>query len=86
MVSSASTTGAKNTFDQNQQDYFQRIENLDLKTPRIVGFGISNSETFNQATLHANGAIIGSAFVKFLKEHSLEEIPEFIQDILVVSS
>ncbi len=78
MVSSASTTGAKNSFDQDQQQYFQRIKNLSLKTPQIVGFGISNHETFEQATRHANGAIIGSAFVKFLKEHSLEEIPRFV--------
>ena len=83
MVSSASTTGAKNSFDQDQQQYFQRIKNLSLKTPQIVGFGISNHETFEQATRHANGAIIGSAFVKFLKEHSLEEIPRFVDDILV---
>lgn len=83
MVSSASTTGAKNSFDQDQQAYFQRIQDLDLKTPQIVGFGISNHETFEQATRYANGAIIGSAFVKFLQGHSLEEIPRFIGDILV---
>lgn len=82
MVSSASTTGAKNSFDQDQQAYFQRIQDLDLKTPQIVGFGISNQETFQQATRYANGAIIGSAFVKFLEGHSLEEIPRFIGDIL----
>lgn len=83
MVSSASTTGAKNSFDQDQQAYFRRIQDLDLKTPQIVGFGISNHETFQQATRYAKGAIIGSAFVKFLKGHSLEEIPRFIGDILV---
>lgn len=86
MVSSASTTGAKNTFDQGQQNYFQRIEDLNLKTPQIIGFGISNNETFVQATNHSSGAIIGSAFVKFLKEHSIEEIPEFIQEIRGASS
>ena len=82
MVSSASTTGAKNTFDQDQQNYFQRIKDLNLKTPQIIGFGISNNETFLQATNHASGAIIGSAFVKFLKEHPLEEIPTFTKGIL----
>lgn len=82
MVSSASTTGAKNSFDLNQQNYFKRIKDLNLNTPQIVGFGISNNETFKQATRHASGAIIGSAFVKFLKEHSLEEIPKFVKDIL----
>jgi len=82
MVSSASTTGAKNSFDQHQQDYFNRIQDLNLKTPQIIGFGISNHETFKQATQHASGAIIGSAFVKFLTEHSIKEIPRFVEEII----
>lgn len=82
MVSSASTTGARDTFDKEQQEYFDRISKLNLKTPQIVGFGISNHETFRQATAQANGAIIGSAFVKFLKENPIERIPEFINGIL----
>jgi len=82
MVSSASTTGAKNSFDQHQQDYFQRIQDLNLKTPQIIGFGISNHETFKQATQHASGAIIGSAFVKFLTEHTIKEIPSFVEEII----
>lgn len=86
MVSSASTTGAKNSFDQAQEAYFHRIRSLDLKTPQIVGFGISNYETFRQATLNASGAIIGSAFVKFLKENPIERIPEFVNQILNKSS
>lgn len=86
MVSSASTTGSKNSFDQQQQSYFERIESLNLKTPQIVGFGISNHETFLQATKHSSGAIIGSAFVKFIKNNSLNRIPDFVQDILGVSS
>ncbi len=82
MVSSASTTGAKNIFDKDQLTYFQRINDLDLKTPRVIGFGISNNETFVQATDYAHGAIIGSAFVKFLKENPIDQIPEFVSDIL----
>ncbi|MGI9530834.1 tryptophan synthase subunit alpha [Lutimonas sp.] len=81
MVSSASTTGAKNTFDEEQLSYFERINNLELKTPRVIGFGISNKETFEQATAHADGAIIGSAFVKFLKGNSVDAIPEFVKRI-----
>lgn len=86
MVSSASTTGAKNSFDLDQQTYFKRIKELNLKTPQIVGFGISNNETFKQATDHASGAIIGSAFVKFIKEHTINEIPTFVEGILGHSS
>ena len=73
--------GQKTVLIQDQQHYFQRINDLNLKTPRVIGFGISNNETFVQATNYASGAIIGSAFVKFLKQNALDQIPEFIRNI-----
>lgn len=82
MVSSASTTGAKSGFGNIQQNYFKRISDLNLKNPQIVGFGISNKETFLQATTYAKGAIIGSAFIKHLTHRGVEYIDEFIDDIL----
>ena len=82
MVSSASTTGAKSGFGNIQQNYFKRISDLNLKNPQIVGFGISNKETFLQATTYAKGAIIGSAFIKHLTHRGVEHIDEFIDDIL----
>ena len=66
MVSAASTTGAKQGFKADQIDYFSRIEKLDLPLPRLIGFGISSGETFREACRYANGAIIGSAFMKSL--------------------
>ncbi len=81
MVSSASVTGAKFGFGDEQQDYFQRIASLSLKNPQIVGFGISNSETFDQATKSAKGAIIGSAFIKHLTENGTGSIGDFITKI-----
>ena len=55
---------------------------MQLKNPAIIGFGISNSETFNKACEYARGAIVGSAFVKFLgTENYLERIPEFVSSI-----
>src|SRR5690606_28710477 len=81
MVSSASVTGAKNEFGEAQKNYFQRIQSMYLKTPQIVGFGISNSQTFEAATHYANGAIIGSAFVKHINENGTKEIPKFISSI-----
>ncbi len=78
MVSSASVTGAQNSFGSTQSDYFNRIAAMNLKAPQIVGFGISNAETFQQATVSAKGAIIGSAFVKHLTEHGVDKINEFI--------
>ena len=81
MVSSASTTGAKNTFGSEQDDYFERISAMNLKSPQIVGFGISNQETFDQATQKSSGAIIGSAFVKFIESNGVGQIPRFIESI-----
>lgn len=81
MVSSASTTGAKSGFGEEQSSYFQRIAEMELRNPQIVGFGISNAETFEQATAYAKGAIIGSAFIKHLTEKGVERIPEFIKRI-----
>ena len=81
MVSSASVTGAKNTFGSEQTDYFKRIAALQLKTPTLVGFGISNAKTFTTATEHSFGAIIGSAFIKFLEEKGVGEIDSFIKSI-----
>lgn len=81
MVSSASTTGAKNSFGSEQEDYFKRISEMKLSAPQIVGFGISNHDTFDQATRSTSGAIIGSAFVKFLEKKGVDAIPEFIEGI-----
>lgn len=81
MVSSASTTGAKSGFGEDQTNYFERISDMNLRNPQIVGFGISNSDTYHQATAKTNGAIIGSAFIKFLEKHSVEDIPNFIKNI-----
>ena len=81
MVSSASTTGAKSEFGDIQENYFKRINNLKLKNPQIVGFGISNYDTFNAATTYAKGAIIGSAFIKHLKTNGTQNINKFVETI-----
>ncbi len=81
MVSSASVTGAQNTFGKIQEDYFKRIANLKLSTPQIVGFGISNAKTYQVATKYSSGGIIGSAFIKFLEKNGVAAIPEFIKSI-----
>ena len=81
MVSSASTTGAKSGFGDAQQAYFDRVAALELKNPQIVGFGISNSATFQAATAKAKGAIIGSAFIKHLTQNGVDTIAQFIQGI-----
>ena len=82
MVSSASTTGAKTGFGNEQDVYFDRIAKMNLKNPQIVGFGISNNETFTQATKQAKGAIIGSAFIKYLTKNGIDTIDDFTKPIL----
>jgi tryptophan synthase alpha chain len=82
MVSSASVTGAKEGFGVTQESYFERIHALALKNPQIVGFGISNSQTFQQATKLAKGAIIGSAVIKFMTAHGIEKLDQFVQEII----
>lgn len=82
MVSSASVTGAKNTFGDVQTDYFKRIASMNLNAPQIIGFGISNKETFLSATQYAKGAIIGSAFIKMLSNKGISGIDNFIKGVL----
>lgn len=81
MVSTASTTGAKDGFGEEQQAYFERIASMKLKNPQIVGFGISNKTTFEQATQYTKGAIIGSAFIKNLTEKGTQKIGGFVEGI-----
>ena len=81
MVSSASVTGSQSGFGSEQTNYFKRIADMNLNNPQIVGFGISNKETFTQATEHTNGAIIGSAFIKHLTENGVENMDTFVNKI-----
>ena len=67
MVSSASITGAQQNFDEAKQQYFQRINTMNLHNPRMIGFGISNRQTLESAQNNAAGAIIGSKFVTLLR-------------------
>ncbi len=82
MVSSASVTGGSNVIGEEQQNYFKRIADMKLKNPQIIGFGINNKSTFNQATAFAKRAIIGSAFIKNLTEKGISNIDKFIKNIL----
>jgi tryptophan synthase alpha chain len=66
VVSSYAITGSTTGISAEQIAYFKRIEAMKLKNPRLIGFGISDRATFNTACQYANGAIIGSAFIKAL--------------------
>ncbi|MDO1451901.1 tryptophan synthase subunit alpha [Rhodocytophaga aerolata] len=83
MVSSASVTGATSGIREATENYFKRIKEMKLKTPTMIGFGISDKKSFDTASSYANGAIIGSAFVKALQQSSdLEkDIASFVSSI-----
>ena len=74
MVSSSATTGAGKKVEDFHADYFERIQQMNLKNPRLIGFGISDHATFANACKYANGAIIGSAFVKSFDEELTIEV------------
>ena len=82
VVSSASTTGTKNVFGNKQKKYFKRILDLNLNNPQIIGFGISNNQTYSIATKYAKGVIIGSAFIKHLSTNGLRNFHQFVENIV----
>jgi len=79
MVSSYSVTGAKDSFDKYQIEYFKRIKKLNLSNPLLIGFGISNKKTFQAACQNSNGAIIGSAYIKYIENHGVSKTRDFIR-------
>jgi tryptophan synthase alpha chain len=82
MVSSSSVTGNQVGFNEIQEHYFERIALMNLKNPQLIGFGISDKTTFQQATKHQKGAIIGSGFINFIKNNSVERISDYIKKLL----
>ena len=82
MVSSSSITGGENNFTKENIDYFKRIMNLKLKSPKIIGFGISNREIFLTANNYANGCIIGSAFINHIQKNGISSIRSFVREII----
>lgn len=82
-VSASSTTGTTSNFSEEQEEYFKRLKSMNLKNPFLVGFGVSNHETFSTASKYGSGAIIGSAFIKLLGEaKNLDiDIGNFVKEI-----
>ncbi|SFC72032.1 tryptophan synthase, alpha chain [Parapedobacter composti] len=82
LLSSSATTGKNLSVSERTEAYFSRIQAMQLKNPVVIGFGISDRGTFLRATDYADGAIVGSAFVKLLGEADyMERIPEFIRQL-----
>ncbi len=85
LVADSSTTGVRDSVGDHQKEYFQRIKEMNLPVPGLIGFGISNRKAFLTASKYASGAIIGSAFIRVLSEKntlSLEaRVEKFIRGI-----
>jgi tryptophan synthase alpha chain len=84
MVAASATTGIRSGFSDYQIEYFKRVQDLNLKSPRLIGFGISDKESFYRTCNYANGAIIGSAYVKSIEGEGFApgQICNFIRSIL----
>jgi tryptophan synthase alpha chain len=81
LLSSSATTGQNLQVGDTTEAYFSRIADLKLKNPTMIGFGISSKETFDKACQYANGAIIGSAFVKALDKGDIQgSVKRFIKE------
>jgi tryptophan synthase alpha chain len=82
-VSSSSTTGTRTGFDEDQVAYFKRLQSMQLKNSFLIGFGVSNRETYQTVCEYANGAIIGSAFIKLLQSSTnhQQDIQTFISQL-----
>ncbi|MDZ4823349.1 MAG: tryptophan synthase subunit alpha [Flavobacteriales bacterium] len=81
LVASSGITGRQHGESDAAAQYFARIKNLGLKNPLMAGFGIHDRQTFNAVCERASGAIIGSAFIKYLEEHGTNDIHSFIQSV-----
>lgn len=80
-VSTANLTGSGTIFSNTEYDYFKRIDDMKLKTPQVIGFGISDFQTFKKSTEFAKGGIIGSAFIKHLDRYGLDKTDAFISEL-----
>jgi tryptophan synthase alpha chain len=82
LLSSSSITGGSLKLTESIEEYYKRVKAMELNNPAIIGFGISDHASFSKACEYANGAIVGSAFVKLLGEEDyMSKIPAFINNI-----
>lgn len=81
IVAQSSITGGQKSISDRQVEYFDKLKNMHLNTPTLIGFGIHDNATFYKACDYAHGAIIGSAFIRLLRDKGIEAIPNFVKEI-----
>ena len=79
VVSDSSITGQTKNISTQQLAYFQRIQKMKLRNPTLIGFGISDHESFQQAATYSAGAIIGSAFINRLKDSKVKDLEDTVR-------
>ena len=82
LVADSATTGSKSSLGKHQLEYFERIQNMKLPVPSLIGFGISNQKTFRTACAYAHGTIIGSAFIKAIGQEKSEMLNQRVADFI----
>lgn len=82
IVATNSTTGNNKGFTESNLSYFESIQRLKLKSPALIGFGISEKRMFDQVCNFSNGGIIGSAFIRAIDNKTTDELPETINTFI----
>ena len=83
IVADNSITGNKGELSTAQMDYFKRMKAYDFKVPLMIGFGISDHNSYKNACEYAHGVIIGSAFIQAIKDSNniQESVQQFVKSI-----
>jgi tryptophan synthase alpha chain len=81
MVSSSSTTGGEKGFGEEAMSYFKRISDMQLTNKLMVGFGIKDAHSFEQASRFTSGCIIGSEFIRRFTNEGMHGIEPFIKSL-----
>ena len=82
VVSQSSITGGSSDIKDDQINYFNKLDQLKLSSPRLIGFGIHDKTTFDTACQYGQGAIIGSAFIRHLAAEGVRGVVGFVKRIL----
>ncbi len=81
VVSQSKITGGSTDINQSQTLYFERLQRMQLRSPWLIGFGIHDAQTYNQACQYGHGAIIGSAFIRHLGQYGVKSVGDFVHAI-----
>ncbi len=70
VVSSSSITGRRGKITKKQRAHYEKIKAMKLNKPTMIGFGIHDKKSYELACQYANGAIIGSEFIRYVAKEN----------------